>query len=59
MHSYSPDSAEDLAFSEGDRIVLTQRLGPDWLMGTFNGQSGMFPTNFVNIVKDLEGALVP
>ena len=55
VHSYTSGNSEDLTFNEGDRITLTQRLGPDWLMGKINDRSGIFPANFVKIVKDLEG----
>ncbi len=55
VHSYLAENPEDLTFSEGARITLTQRLGADWLMGKLDGQSGIFPANFVKIIKDMEG----
>ena len=54
VHTYSSGNPEDLNFNEGDRITLTERLGPDWLMGKINEKSGIFPANFVRVIKDVE-----
>lgn len=48
----SVDDAE-LSFQEGDTIMLTQRLDEYWLEGSLHGQTGYFPANYVEIIKDL------
>ena len=54
VHSYTSENPDDLTFNEGDRITLLLRLGPDWLKGKIGDKSGMFPANFVKIIKDVE-----
>ena len=39
----------------GDVIMLSDKVGDDWLIGECNGKSGMFPAAFVKIVKPLPG----
>ena len=55
LYDYQGDTADDLSFVAGERIILTAHEGSDWLRGIANGKQGMFPASFVNIVKDLDG----
>ncbi|XP_070553885.1 SH3 domain-containing protein 19-like isoform X2 [Ptychodera flava] len=50
---YDGTPPDDLSFKEGDKIMLTERVGADWYKGTCNGQEGMFPKTFVEVVEDL------
>ena len=43
----------DLAFEDGDVIQLLSHCGDDWLKGELNGNVGMFPASFVEIIEDL------
>lgn len=46
MYSYTAAESTDLAFNEGDMIVVTKKEG-DWWTGTLGDKSGMFPANYV------------
>eukprot|EP00049_Salpingoeca_infusionum_P019061 m.359979 g.359979 ORF g.359979 m.359979 type:complete len:1500 (+) comp18847_c0_seq1:283-4782(+) len=47
----------DLSFHEGDKIILTHRVDAEWLEGYVStsspGASGIFPSNFVDVVVDI------
>ena len=45
LYAYSGE-AGDLNFKEGDVITITKSDG-DWWEGTVNGQTGIFPANYV------------
>ncbi|XP_059189013.1 neutrophil cytosol factor 4 [Centropristis striata] len=50
----------ELNLKKGEVIFLLQRVNADWLEGTVNNQTGIFPQSFVKIIKplpdsDLEG----
>ncbi|KAJ8281127.1 hypothetical protein GJAV_G00063840 [Gymnothorax javanicus] len=46
-------SSDELSFHEGDVIKLKEYIGQDWAQGELNGNVGIFPLNFVEIVEDL------
>nr|XP_054754921.1 SH3 domain-containing protein 19-like [Lytechinus pictus] len=50
---YPSSSADDLTFNEGAIIKLTGRVGGEWFSGELNGQSGIFPGAFVDVIEDL------
>lgn len=37
----------DLTFSQGDIIEITEETNPDWWTGRFQGREGIFPSNYV------------
>lgn len=43
----------ELNLKKGDVIFLLQRINADWLEGTVNNQTGIFPQSFVKIIKPL------
>ncbi|XP_027735325.1 neutrophil cytosol factor 4 isoform X2 [Empidonax traillii] len=43
----------ELSFKKGDLIYLLSRVNKDWLEGTANDATGIFPCAFVKIIKDL------
>lgn len=51
---FSSEYDNELSFSAGEIIYLTRRVNDEWLEGEIgrNGQRGIFPTNFVEIVVD-------
>ncbi|XP_060062645.1 SH3 domain-containing protein 19-like [Ylistrum balloti] len=59
LHAFSGEGDDELSFSEGDRILILENLGPDWCRGTINNKTGMFPSNFVEKVQQLPGYPLP
>ncbi|KNC84703.1 hypothetical protein SARC_03078 [Sphaeroforma arctica JP610] len=51
LFDYDANDSDDLPFKEGDMIEVLEHVDADWLTGTLNGNTGMFPLNFVEIVK--------
>ncbi|KAF1394683.1 hypothetical protein PFLUV_G00003690 [Perca fluviatilis] len=43
----------ELNLKKGEVIFLLQRVNADWLEGTVNNQTGIFPLSFVKIIKPL------
>uniref|UniRef100_A0A8D0CAG2 Neutrophil cytosol factor 4 n=1 Tax=Salvator merianae TaxID=96440 RepID=A0A8D0CAG2_SALMN len=43
----------ELSFRKGDLIYLLSRVNKDWLEGTVRDATGIFPSAFVGIIKDL------
>ncbi|XP_023791637.1 neutrophil cytosol factor 4 isoform X1 [Cyanistes caeruleus] len=43
----------ELSFKKGDLIYLLSKVNKDWLEGTADGATGIFPSAFVKIIKDL------
>ena len=54
LFDYEGEEEEDLSFREGDEIKLTMRIDENWLEGTVNGQTGLVPANYVEIIQDLD-----
>ncbi|KAK1175849.1 hypothetical protein AOXY_G567 [Acipenser oxyrinchus oxyrinchus] len=50
---FEGEHADELTFFEGDVIKLKELVGEEWARGEMNGQTGIFPLNFVEIVEGL------
>ncbi|XP_051558433.1 SH3 domain-containing protein 19 [Myxocyprinus asiaticus] len=55
---FEGEQSNELSFSEGDVIRLKEYVGEEWAHGEVNGQVGIFPLNFVEVVEDLPPAPV-
>jgi len=56
LYDYDGAEGDELSFTQGERINLTERIDEEWLRGTIcKGRSGMFPCNFVQIEAHLPG----
>ena len=55
IYDFSGETPDDLSFVSGDRIELLEHVGADWLKGSLNGRTGMFPSAFVEIHEDVTG----
>lgn len=47
LYDYNGQSPSDLTIHRGDIIQLTELVNDDWWKGTLNGQTGIFPRNYV------------
>lgn len=47
IFDYKSDYEDDLTFSVGQLITVTEVEDEEWYSGTYDGKSGMFPKNFV------------
>ncbi|OBA21399.1 hypothetical protein METBIDRAFT_42404, partial [Metschnikowia bicuspidata var. bicuspidata NRRL YB-4993] len=47
LHDYKSDYDDDLQFAAGQVITVTDIEDDEWYSGTYGGQSGLFPKNFV------------
>ncbi|KAG7662338.1 uncharacterized protein J8A68_004109 [[Candida] subhashii] len=50
IFDYKSDFEDDLNFSIGQIITVTTIENDEWFTGEYDGKSGMFPKNFVEIV---------
>lgn len=53
---FNAEDSSELSLNKGDVVELVERVGGDWLRGRLAGKEGIFPANFVNIIKDLPPA---
>lgn len=44
---FSSENDQELDFNEGDVIQVEEQIDENWLSGTLNGKTGLFPTNYV------------
>lgn len=53
MYDYEAQDDDEVSFSEGDTVINAQRIDDGWMFGTVErtGQTGMLPSNYVDIVQ--------
>ncbi|XP_076028648.1 uncharacterized protein LOC143017732 isoform X8 [Oratosquilla oratoria] len=51
LFAYEPQHEDELALSVGDLIQSVSRTEAGWYKGTLRGVTGVFPDNFVKVVK--------
>lgn len=54
LFEYKSDYDDDLTFAPGQIITVTEIEDDEWYSGTYEGKLGMFPKNFVEIIKEEE-----
>ncbi|CCC70844.1 hypothetical protein NCAS_0F03600 [Naumovozyma castellii] len=47
IYPFEPQQQGDLALKPGDKIEVIEKPSPEWFKGRCNGQTGMFPSNYV------------
>ncbi|KAI9273305.1 hypothetical protein EDC94DRAFT_644570 [Helicostylum pulchrum] len=47
LYDFQAVNAEELNIKQGDTIIVTNKDDSGWWEGTLNGQSGIFPANYV------------
>lgn len=53
VYQFNAEFANELSLNVDDIVTLTKRIDKDWLEGSINGKTGIFPQSFVQIVVDL------
>lgn len=49
MYDYLPNGADELALNKGETLVVRKQNEDGWWEGEKNGQTGIFPANFVKV----------
>jgi hypothetical protein len=47
----------ELSFPEGEIVLLTKDIDEEWFEGSYNGNTGIFPKGFVEVLKPLPEGL--
>ncbi|RCN31133.1 SH3 domain protein [Ancylostoma caninum] len=53
VYPFTAEFPNELSLNVDDIVTLTKRVDKDWLEGSVNGRTGIFPQSFVQIVVDL------
>ncbi|KAM6437977.1 neutrophil cytosol factor 4 [Liasis olivaceus] len=53
LFDFTASSKLELSFKKGDLIYLLSRVNKDWFEGTRQDATGIFPCDFVSVIKDL------
>nr|OQO30184.1 hypothetical protein B0A51_03528 [Rachicladosporium sp. CCFEE 5018] len=52
LYDFTPSEAGELAFKKNDIIAVLESVYKDWWKGSLRGQTGIFPLNYVEKLKD-------
>lgn len=53
--TFQQTNEDELSFNKGDMISVSRQEDGGWWEGTFNGNKGWFPSNYVKEVKGSGG----
>ncbi|XP_067153911.1 SH3 domain-containing protein 19 isoform X3 [Apteryx mantelli] len=51
LYDFHGENEDELSFKAGDMITELESVDEDWMCGEMQGKSGIFPKNFVQILK--------
>ncbi|CDK29452.1 unnamed protein product [Kuraishia capsulata CBS 1993] len=49
IYDYSPQNDGDIELHKGDTVEILEKPSKDWWMGSVNGKTGAFPSNYVQL----------
>uniref|UniRef100_A0A7N8YIZ9 Intersectin 2b n=1 Tax=Mastacembelus armatus TaxID=205130 RepID=A0A7N8YIZ9_9TELE len=49
IYDYTAANEDEMSFSKGQLINVLDKNNPDWWKGELNGETGLFPTNYVKM----------
>ncbi|XP_023212693.1 endophilin-A2-like [Centruroides sculpturatus] len=52
LYDFEGQSTEEISFKEGDILHFESKLSNDWWKGSINGQKGIFPACFVEVISN-------
>lgn len=52
LFEYVPENPDELRLEVGDTILEVVQAEEGWMEGTLNGKRGVFPDNFVEVLKE-------
>lgn len=53
-YNFVAEGEKELSLKKGDIIKVEKRIDEGWWIGTCHGKSGMFPSNYVSIIRGNE-----
>jgi len=53
IFDFEAENPGEISFKEGDIINLKSRLDENWLQGEVHGKTGIFPSSYVEVIRDL------
>lgn len=53
LFDFNTTNVGELSFKCGEVIITTEWIGDDWMYGRIGAREGMFPANFVKVLKEL------
>lgn len=53
LFDFTASTKLELSFKKGDLIYLLSKVNKDWFEGTVGDATGIFPSAFVNVIKEL------
>ncbi|XP_070610928.1 neutrophil cytosol factor 4 isoform X2 [Erythrolamprus reginae] len=53
LFDFTASNKLELSFKKGDLIYLLSRINKEWFEGTLRDATGIFPCDFVSVIKDL------
>ncbi|KAF1435386.1 SH3 domain-containing protein 19, partial [Spheniscus demersus] len=51
LYDFHGENEDELSFKAGDTVTELESVDEDWMSGEIQGKSGIFPKNFVQILK--------
>jgi len=53
LFDYTAQDDTELTFKEGDKVGVVNKEHPHWWEGELNGKTGLFPSNYVEIIDEI------